>query len=63
MFAGKGTSSNPEAFNSETMRIQGLHVPVRVKARLTGVRELWMTRDIEALVQKVRHGTDTGSNT
>ena len=39
-------------------RVQGKHIPLKVKGKAGRCREPWMTRDIEALVKKKKEAHD-----
>ena len=54
----KGTSGKWEAFKGVLTRVQGKHIPLRVKGKAGRSRETWMTRDIEALVKKKKEAHD-----
>lgn len=61
LFAGKGMSGEWNAFTSVIVRVQSMHVQVRVKGKTSKSDEPWMTREIEALVRKRgRHGSGIG---
>ena len=56
--ASKWTSSKWEAFKSVLTRVQGKHIPLRVKGKAGRCRKPWMTQDIEALVKKKKEAHD-----
>ena len=47
-----------ETFKSVVTRVQGKHIPLRVKGKAGRSRDPWMNRDIEALVKKKKEAHD-----
>ena len=54
----KGMSGKWQAFKSVLTRVQGKHIPLRVKGKAGRSREPWMIWDIEALVKKKEEAHD-----
>lgn len=48
MFVGNGMAGKLDAFKTYMMRVEGMRVPVEVKAKAAWSKEPWMTRKIEA---------------
>ena len=58
LWEGKGTSGKWEAFKNVLTRVQGKHIPLKVKGKAERSREHWVTRDTEALVKKKKEAHD-----